>query len=232
MSGQIIAAIDDILGRLRESERQFPTKEVGDFFENPAYVHLHVRTDEMTNLHALLKSELADRYGPDSGKIALLDSIRGSDTTKNASLFRTSIDYLTSLRTFVLSTLPSETAQPAGSTISVTVHGDMVGSAIGGTSAETRYSASETVTINPQAIDELLAMIRDLTAGRVLDEGKESELAGLRAELDALRAEKTAEPSRLQATLKKIASFGSDMLSKTTAAVLSETAKRLLFGLP
>src|SRR6478735_2441515 len=115
MSGQIIAAIDDILGRLREAERQFPTEEVGDFFESPAYVHLRVRTDEMTNLYALLKAELSDRYGPDSGKIALLDSIRGSDASKNASLFRTSIDYLTSLRTFVLSTLPAEAAQAAGS---------------------------------------------------------------------------------------------------------------------
>jgi hypothetical protein len=232
MSGQIIAAIDDILGRLRESERQFPSKEVGDFFENPAYAHLHVRTDEMTNLHALLKSELSERYGPSTGKIALLESIRGSDTTRNATLFRTSIDYLTSLRTFVLSTLPAETSQPAGSTISVTVHGDMVGNAIGGTNAQASYSASETVTVDPHAIDELLAMIRDLTAGRDLDEAKESELADLRGELEALRTENTAEPSRLQATLMKIASFGSDMLSKTTAAVLSETAKRLLFGLP
>jgi hypothetical protein len=108
VSKQIIAAIDEMLARLRESERQRPSQSVGDFFENPDFAHLRVRIDEVNTLCALIRSELGDRYGPDSGKIALLDDIHGSDPTTNATVFRSTIDYLTNLRTFVLSTLPSD----------------------------------------------------------------------------------------------------------------------------
>jgi hypothetical protein len=108
MSKRIIAAIDDMLARLREAENLFPTAAVGDFFENPRYGPLRVRNDEVTTLYAVVRSEIVERYGADSAKLAILDSIRGSEPGADASLFRRHIDYLTNLRTFALAALPDD----------------------------------------------------------------------------------------------------------------------------
>ena len=223
-------ALDDIADRLRESERLFP----GDstlFFDNPEYAHLHVQVAEVINIFKLIKAELEERYGSTSSKIAILESIRGGAWNRKNSVFRRSIEHVAKLRGFVHSTSSEPSAATAAS-INFTIHGDMVGSAVGGTTATTHYANSNSVAIDPQRLDELAALLADVTVGRPLSPEHNADINEIKHELDKLKASPSAEHSKVRGVLSKVTSFGAEILTKPTAAIVAETAKRLLCGLP